>query len=174
MRWGNKLEYVAEAGPGDFVYLDPPYLGTTIGRDKRYAEQLQSAQLVAGLKGLLERNVRFALSYDGMTGEKVYGSPLPAELGLVRLLLHAGVSSQATLAGRSEETIESLYLSPGLGSPREELIKIPICKLVLLKNALRPLALKPDAPSLAKCFGHLTRQHVFDAVAALVELEGCL
>ncbi|MCC6717286.1 MAG: cupin domain-containing protein [Acetobacteraceae bacterium] len=25
MRWGNKLEYVAEAGPGDFIFV-PPYV----------------------------------------------------------------------------------------------------------------------------------------------------
>ena len=25
MRWGDKLEYVAEAGPGDFIYV-PPYV----------------------------------------------------------------------------------------------------------------------------------------------------
>ena len=23
MRWGNKLEFVAEAGPGDFIYVPP-------------------------------------------------------------------------------------------------------------------------------------------------------
>ena len=25
MRWGDQLEYVAEAGPGDFIYV-PPYV----------------------------------------------------------------------------------------------------------------------------------------------------
>jgi uncharacterized RmlC-like cupin family protein len=25
MRWGNRLEYTAEAGPGDFIYI-PPYV----------------------------------------------------------------------------------------------------------------------------------------------------
>jgi uncharacterized RmlC-like cupin family protein len=25
MRWGEKLEFVAEAGPGDFIYV-PPYV----------------------------------------------------------------------------------------------------------------------------------------------------
>ncbi len=25
MRWGEQLEYVAEAGPGDFIYV-PPYV----------------------------------------------------------------------------------------------------------------------------------------------------
>jgi DNA adenine methylase len=52
-----------------------------------------------------------------MTGTKAYGPALPDELGMTRLLLHAGRSSQATLNGRTEATIESLYLSPGLAEP---------------------------------------------------------
>ncbi len=104
-----------DAASADFLYMDPPYLGTSIGRDKRYAHQLGSEELVTGLRNLRERSLRFALSYDGMTGDKVYGPPLPEELGLTRLLLHAGTSSQATLSGlRKGDTIESLYMSPGL------------------------------------------------------------
>lgn len=125
VRTGGWLATTADAGPKDFVYMDPPYLGTTIGRDKRYAEGLASEALVGGLRDLRMRGIRFALSYDGQTGEKVYGPPLPDELGLVRLMLHAGKSSQATLAGRDEETIESLYLSPGLGEPMGEVIRPP-------------------------------------------------
>jgi DNA adenine methylase len=123
IRSGDWTDTTRDAGSGDFIYLDPPYLGTTVGRDKRYAEQLQTDRLIEGLRLYLARDIRFALSYDGMTGEKVYGPPLPAELGLCRLLLHAGVSSQSTLSGRSEETIESLYLSPGVGNPRAGIIK---------------------------------------------------
>ncbi|RWE44221.1 DNA adenine methylase [Mesorhizobium sp.] len=118
--WRKTLE---PAGPADFVYMDPPYLGTTIGRDKRYAEGLQQDLLIAGLADLRERDIRFALSYDGMTGGKEYGPPLPDTLGLNRLLLHAGKSSQATLVGRSEETVESLYLSPGLGEAQTDVIR---------------------------------------------------
>ncbi len=115
VRSGDWLTTTAEAGPRDFVYLDPPYLGTTIGRDRRYVRQLGSDTLVEGLDRLIARRVRFALSYDGMTGGKVYGPPLPMALGLSRLLLDAGVSAQATLSGRSERTVESLYLSPAVG-----------------------------------------------------------
>lgn len=122
VRSGDWLETTADARQIDFIYMDPPYLGTTIGRDKRYAKQLELDLLTAGLICFRERNLRFALSYDGMTGEKVYGPPLPESLGLTRLLLHGGKSSQATLSGRSEETVESLYLSPGLGEPVEGVI----------------------------------------------------
>jgi DNA adenine methylase len=119
LRYGDWLDTTRDACAADFVYMDPPYLGTSIGRDKRYAEQMPQDRLIEGLKNLRERCLRFALSYDGMTGSKEYGPPLPIELGLTRLLLHAGKSSQSTLAGRSEETIESLYLTPDLAKGSE-------------------------------------------------------
>ncbi len=117
VRCGDWMATTSDAGTRDFVYLDPPYLGTSVGRDRRYVRQLQEADLIAGLEGLRARGVRFALSYDGMTGTKTYGAPLPDRLGLTRLLLDAGTSAQATLSGRAERTIESLYLSPGLKPP---------------------------------------------------------
>ena len=120
-RLGDWEETSADAGPEDFVYMDPPYLGTSIGRDKRYHRQIMREELVRGLETLRRRNVPFALSYDGMTGGREYGPPLPESLGLIRLLLHAGTSSQSTLSGRNEETVESLYVTPGLaGSVSDE------------------------------------------------------
>ncbi len=123
IRIGDWLTTTTDAGKRDFLYMDPPYLGTSIGRDKRYAHQMPQDLLIEGLRTLRRRKIRFALSYDGMTGTKEYGPPLPTELGLTRLLLHAGVSTQATLSGRKEETIESLYLSPGLGAPQAAIIR---------------------------------------------------
>lgn len=117
IRAGDWLETLADAGPDDFSYMDPPYLGTSTGRDKRYAEWMSQERLVAGLRSLNSRGVRFALSYDGMCGDKVYGPPLPDDLGMTRLHLHAGRSSQATLNGGTAETVESLYLSKGLAAP---------------------------------------------------------
>ena len=118
-RVGDWRETAADAGPDDFVYMDPPYLGTSIGRDKRYHQQLTQEALCEGLEELTRRGVPFALSYDGMTGGREYGPPLPDALGLTRLLLHAGTSSQSTLSGRKEETVESLYVTPGLAEPVE-------------------------------------------------------
>ena len=115
-RVGDWLETTEDACASDFVYMDPPYLGTSIGRDRRYHQQMTQKELVNGLKTLRKRHVPFALSYDGATGGREYGPPLPESLGLTRLLLNAGTSSQATLNGRREETIESLYLTPGLDS----------------------------------------------------------
>ena len=122
-RVGDWLDTTADATPSDFIYMDPPYVGTSIGRDKRYHAQLTQSQVITGLELLLERGLRFALSYDGMTGEKTYSDPLPERLGLTHLHLHAGVSTQATLAGKSEDTIESLYLTPGLGEPVAGIIR---------------------------------------------------
>jgi DNA adenine methylase len=119
-RHGDWLDTTSDATSSDFVYMDPPYLGTSIGRDKRYHEQLAPDTLISGLEALLDRRIRFALSYDGMTGDKEYGPPLPTHLGLTRLLIDAGRSSQATLVGRSEKTLESLYLSPCVASEAKD------------------------------------------------------
>lgn len=122
-RASDWLETTADATPEDFIYMDPPYVGTSIGRDKRYHAQLTQDEVIAGLERMLERGLRFALSYDGKTGEKTYSDPLPERLRLTHLHLHAGASSQATLAGKPAETIESLYLSPGLAEPVKEVIR---------------------------------------------------
>jgi DNA adenine methylase len=123
VRVGDWLETTKDARVADFIYMDPPYLGTSIGRDKRYAHQLGSEELIIGLRNFGRRSLRFALSYDGMTGDRKYGPPLPEELGLTRLLLHAGTSSQATLSGLKADTIESLYMSPGLATKCETVIR---------------------------------------------------
>lgn len=103
--------------PQDLIYMDPPYQGTSNRenpRDNRYIAGVDFDEFVEALKMLNERNIRYIVSYDGMTGDKVIGKPLPDELNLTHLLIDAGTSAQATLNGRSEKTFESLYLSPGL------------------------------------------------------------
>lgn len=99
----------------DLVYLDPPWEGTSTGRDRRYHSGLARDELIAELSNLHRRNVPVLLSYDGRSGEKTYGAPLPADdLGLVQLELPAGRSAQATLLGRDDETVESLYVTADL------------------------------------------------------------
>jgi len=107
-------DVLADAGADDLVYLDPPYQGVSGGRDPRYVAGVDLPRLVDQLEELNRRQVRYLLSFDGRTGEKQYGAPLPRALGLRRVLLAAGRSSQATLSGRVADTVESLYLSPAL------------------------------------------------------------
>ncbi len=113
---GDFRPLLAEAQPTDLVYLDPPWAGTTFGRDKRYHSGLATDELIASLRELDRREVPYLLSYDGRTGQRSYGEPLPDDLGLLRLEIAAGRSSQATLLGRKSQTVESLYLSRRLQS----------------------------------------------------------
>lgn len=103
--------------PRDLIYMDPPYQGTSNRentRDNRYIAGVDFDEFVNALKTLNKRNIRYIVSYDGMTGDKVIGKSLPDDLNLTHLLIDAGTSAQATLNGRSQKTFESLYLSPGL------------------------------------------------------------
>lgn len=95
----------------DLVYMDPPYQGTTYGTDKRYAAGLEREKLIDVLHDFDARGVPYVLSYDGQTGDKVYGDPLPETIDADHLAIHAGRSSQATINGGTAETIESLYVS---------------------------------------------------------------
>lgn len=114
VRAADFAEVLAGARAGDLVYLDPPYQGVSGGRDPRYVAGVDLPRLVAALHDLNRRHIRYLLSFDGRTGSKHYGAPLPGELRLHRVALAAGRSSQATLSGRVAHTEESLYLSPAL------------------------------------------------------------
>jgi DNA adenine methylase len=104
------LQLFDQARTGDFFYLDPPYQGTSDGRDQRYISGLSRERMIEGLVELNRKRIPFILSYDGSCGERNYGEPLPAEVA-DRILLDVGRSSQATLNGRDETTVESLYVS---------------------------------------------------------------
>lgn len=110
-------EIFSMATPCDLIYMDPPYQGTSNqenSRDNRYISGVDFDDFVEALKSLNQKNIRYIVSYDGMTGNKIIGRSLPDELNLTHLLINAGTSAQATLNGKSEKTFESLYLSPGL------------------------------------------------------------
>ena len=107
-------ELLPQATPRDLVYLDPPYQGVCGQRDPRYIQGVTFDAFVQILHDLNDREISYIVSYDGRTGGKAFGRPLPEYLHLIQLEIDAGRSSQATLLGRASHTIESLYLSPAL------------------------------------------------------------
>ena len=98
----------------DVIYMDPPYQGVCLNRDQRYLHGVPFEEFVEALEGLNRRNVPYIVSYDGRTGSKTHGRPLPEKLNLLHLEVDAGPSTQATLLGLTSRTYESLYLSPTL------------------------------------------------------------
>lgn len=102
------------ATPEDLVYLDPPYQGVCTTGDPRYVSGIDFHLFIQALEKLHTSNIPYILSYDGRTGEKVYGQALPPHLDLQRLEIRAGRSTQATLLGRNDTTYESIYLSAAL------------------------------------------------------------
>jgi len=107
-------EVLSLAKSTDLVYMDPPYQGVCATGDPRYFSGIDFDEFMQELKQLNKRNVPFILSYDGRTGKKSYGQSLPEELGVYRLEIDAGRSTQATLLGRDDVTFESVYLSKNL------------------------------------------------------------
>lgn len=111
---GDFREVTSKATSNDLVYMDPPWQGTSGKRDPRYAYLLNLDELIDEMDSLNKRNVPFILSFDGTCGDRTYGSELPHFLRLKKIKLNTGRSSQATLLGRDDVTIESLYMSPAL------------------------------------------------------------
>jgi DNA adenine methylase len=109
---GDFTKTLKKAKQSDLVYLDPPWKG--LSDNPRYAHGLDYQALLDELKRMNSLEIPFILSFDGSCGAKDYEIEFPKELGLLRIPIDAGRSSQATLLGRSEITIESLYLSPVL------------------------------------------------------------
>jgi DNA adenine methylase len=107
-------ELLKQCDRSDIVYMDPPYQGVCRNRDQRYFPSFDHEEFCYWIDCLNQKKIRFIISYDGRTGKKAYGEQLPLSLDLIRFEIAAGRSTQATLLGRNEETIESLYLSKNL------------------------------------------------------------
>lgn len=107
-------EVLEQCKAGDMVYMDPPYQGVSGARDQRYLAGVEMDEFAAALETLNRRGVDFLVSYDGARGSQSYGRELPAELGCRRVLLRAGLSTQALLLGKKEVTHEALYISRNL------------------------------------------------------------
>ena len=107
-------EVLAKCDSGDLIYMDPPYQGVCKNRDNRYCPKIEHEDFCKSLTALNDKGCMYLVSYDGRTGSRTYGEPLPRRLRLLHIEVHAGRSTQATLLGRDSDTYESLYLSPAL------------------------------------------------------------
>lgn len=109
---GDFRTTISKATPQDLIYFDPPWGG--LDKNPRYAYLLDYESMIVELDRLNLKHVPYLLSFDGMCGDRSYVKELPGHLGLFRTQIDAGRSTQATLLGRNEVTVESLYLSPAL------------------------------------------------------------
>ncbi|MDR3329597.1 MAG: DNA adenine methylase [Prevotellaceae bacterium] len=111
------VDYAAildHATSDDLIYMDPPYQGTGQTGGFNYAGNINFDSFMVDLFALNRKNIPYILSYDGRTGSKTFGNPLPASLNLIKIEINAGRSTQATLLNRQEFTYEAVYLSPSL------------------------------------------------------------
>ena len=107
-------EILASISSKDLVYMDPPYQGVCNGGDPRYYSKIDNDEFIEQLRNLVQKNISFILSYDGRTENKTYGKNIPENIGVYRIEVNAGKSSQSTLLGKNETTYESIYLSKPL------------------------------------------------------------
>lgn len=107
-------EVLDDIQDGDFIYMDPPYQGVCGNRDSRYLSGINFDDFVLAIEQLNQKEATFVVSYDGKLGNKAFGKVLPSSLNLERIEIEVGRSSQSTLLGKAETTVESLYLSPSL------------------------------------------------------------
>lgn len=111
---GSYEPFLVQAPRDCLVYMDPPYQGTTDVPDHRYLVGLRREPFIETLQHAVDNDVSFIVSYDVVRDDNKYGSKLPEELGLIHRHVNVGPSSQATLSGRKEMSVESLYMSPAL------------------------------------------------------------
>jgi len=102
------------ATPKDLIYMDPPYQGTGQNGGFNYAGNIDFDDFIISLFELNQKDISYILSFDGRTGDKTFGNPLPDKLNLTKIEINAGRSTQATLLNRKEFTYEAVYLSPSL------------------------------------------------------------
>lgn len=127
--WSNKLnrrnvEFVHRSYEGildsvkesDFVYMDPPYFNTK----GMYFGGIDFESFFGFLETLSERNIKFALSFDGKSGEVDNTYSLPESCYKRHLYIKSGNSSFKRTIGKDRNAMvyESLYLNYDEGNDR--------------------------------------------------------
>ena len=105
---GDYRKTVKGASSSDFIYLDPPYFNTR----GRYYGRINYDEFIEFLELLNEKNIKFALSYDGICGNREYVIDLPKHIYKRHFFLESGNSPFKKVMGKKKEMVrESLYLN---------------------------------------------------------------
>ncbi len=99
---------LSDTKEGDFVYFDPPYAGNNM----RYTCNLDFERFFKQLETLNQRDVKWALSFDGYRGNADLSWQVPEDLYRRKLLIPSGNSPIGkVLNGPIEQVHEALYLN---------------------------------------------------------------
>ncbi len=105
---GDYTETTQHVTENDFVYLDPPYFNT----EGMYFGTIDQDRFLDFLKDLNDNKVRYALSFDGTSGDDDYTVDMPEWVYETRYAIPAGSSSfKRVLSQKVEQVTESLYVN---------------------------------------------------------------
>lgn len=108
-RAADYRESLADAGAGDFVFLDPPYGGT---RGRYRPGPFDLAGLFTELERLNRVGARWLLTLDGSAGPRSYASAVPPGLARTSVSLPSGHSPFTRLMRTGlDPVIETVYLN---------------------------------------------------------------
>ena len=108
-RAGEFQETTIDAEKGDFIYLDPPYQGSV----QRYIANLNFQHFCDILENFNYREIKWAVSFDGSRGDKIYDFAIPGSLWRQKIPISGGQSAlmKVLRKGRVETVTENLYLN---------------------------------------------------------------
>lgn len=109
MEASDYRETTASARKGDFVFLDPPYVGT---RGRYRPDVFDYSALVGELERLTSRGVRWMLTLDGSAGERIYTTEGPRVPAVRQAQVDSGHSPFTRLMKTSlDDVLESVYFN---------------------------------------------------------------
>ena len=108
-RYGDYQDTSYDIKANDFAYLDPPYFHT---KGRYYYGTIDYERFLNYLDLLNQKNVKYALSFDGKRVDRDYSVNIPKELYKRHLWLPTGNSSfKKVMEKKNEPVFESLYLN---------------------------------------------------------------